>query len=265
MNRMIAPSTQMPVPKSNIKAIFTTVLLIILVWISAKQSGFSLVALATGFPEMQKLLSELWPPNWAYTTNIIEPMLETIRMAVIGTTFGAILSVPLAILCARNVFSNSWVTGPFRFILNILRTIPDLLLASIFVAVFGIGSLPGIFALTIFSIGIIAKLMYESLEAIDPGPLEAMTAVGANKWKLIAYGVIPQAIAPFLSFVLYTFEVNVRAAAVLGLVGAGGIGLYYERTLGFFEYSKTSTIIVMTLIVVLLIDYISSKLREKFI
>lgn len=105
-----------------------------------------------------------------------------------------------------------------------------------------------------------AKLLYES---IDPGPLEAMTAVGANKVQWIVYGVIPQVKAHFVSYVLYTFEVNVRAAAVLGLVGAGGIGLYYDRTLGFLQYQQTASIIIYTLVVVLVIDYVSTLLREK--
>ena len=119
--------------------------------------------------------------------------------------------------------------------------------------------------MSIFSIGLVAKLTYEAIESIDPGPLEAMTAVGANKMQWIFFGVIPQILAHYTSYVLYTFEVNVRAAAVLGLVGAGGIGLYYDRTLGFLEYDKTSTIIIYTLVVVLFIDYISMKLREKLI
>lgn len=108
-------------------------------------------------------------------------------------------------------------------------------------------------------------MSYEAIESIDQGPLEAMTSVGANKVQLIIFGVIPQVLANYISYVLYTFEVNVRAAAVLGLVGAGGIGLFYNRTLGFLEYDKASSIIVYTLIVVLIIDYFSNKLREKLI
>ena len=110
-----------------------------------------------------------------------------------------------------------------------------------------------------------AKLLYESIESIDPGPLEAMTAVGANKVQWIIYGVIPQVKAHFVSYVLYTFEVNVRAAAVLGLVGAGGIGLYYDRTLGFLQYEQTASIIIYTLVVVLLIDYVSTLFAGEII
>ena len=124
--------------------------------------------------------------------------------------------------------------------------------------------LPGILALTFFSIGLVAKLLYESIESIDPSTLEAMTAVGANKVQWIVYGVIPQVKAHFVSYVLYTFEVNVRAAAVLGLVGAGGIGLYYDRTLGFLQYQQTASIIIYTLVVVLVIDYVSTLLRRNY-
>jgi len=160
---------------------------------------------------------------------------------------------------------SPWVYQIARFILNLLRTIPDLLLAAIFVAIFGLGLIPGILALAVFSVGLIAKLTYESLETIDRGPLEAMTSVGASKLQWIAFGVVPQILPHFISYVLYTFEINVRAAAVLGLVGAGGIGLYYEKTLGFLEYDKTNSIILLTLAVVLAIDYFSTKLREKLL
>ena len=107
--------------------------------------------------------------------------------------------------------------------------------------------------------------MYESIEAIDPGPLEAMTAVGANKLQWIFYGVVPQVLAQFAAYSIYVFEINVRFAAILGVVGAGGIGMYYERTLGFFQYDRVSSIIIFTLIVVLIIDFISTKIREKLI
>ncbi|ULG74143.1 phosphonate ABC transporter, permease protein PhnE [Macrococcus brunensis] len=247
------------------KTIFTVLLLLALLIWSGYQTQFSFQSLAIGFPEMMNLIKEMLPPDWSYFSEIIEPMLDTIRMAVLGTTFGSLLAVPVALLSANNVFRSRWITVPVRFILNIIRTIPDLLLASIFVAVFGIGALPGIFALTVLSFGIVAKLFYESLENIDNGPLEAMTAVGANKTKWITFGVLPQAIAPYLSFVLFTFEINIRAAAVLGLVGAGGIGLFYDKTLGYFEYSKVTTIIIFTLLIVMLIDFTSTKVRERLL
>ncbi|PKJ55212.1 phosphonate ABC transporter, permease protein PhnE [Bacillus sp. SN10] len=263
MNDVTIYSKSIPKPPSKLKHMLTVILVILLLWGSSIQVDASFSKLVVGFPNMMDLLKEMVPPDWSYFQVITTAMLDTIRMAIIGTTLGSILAIPLALFAASNVFTSTFLYSPARLILNFIRTIPDLLLAAIFVAIFGIGPLPGILALTFFSIGLVAKLLYESIESIDPGPLEAMTAVGANKVQWIVYGVIPQVKAHFVSYVLYTFEVNVRAAAVLGLVGAGGIGLYYDRTLGFLQYQQTASIIIYTLIVVLLIDYVSTLLREK--
>ncbi|MFB4337003.1 MULTISPECIES: phosphonate ABC transporter, permease protein PhnE [Bacillus] len=263
MNDVTIYSKSIPKPPSKLKHMLTFILFIVLLWGSSIQVDASFSKLVVGFPNIMDLLKEMVPPDWSYFQVITTAMLDTIRMAIIGTTLGAILAIPLALFAASNVFTSTFLYSPARLILNFIRTIPDLLLAAIFVAIFGIGPLPGILALTFFSIGLVAKLLYESIESIDPGPLEAMTAVGANKVQWIVYGVIPQVKAHFVSYVLYTFEVNVRAAAVLGLVGAGGIGLYYDRTLGFLQYQQTASIIIYTLVVVLVIDYVSTLLREK--
>ncbi|WP_425594290.1 phosphonate ABC transporter, permease protein PhnE [Bacillus cereus] len=255
MNDVTIYSKSIPKPPSKLKHMLTFILFILLLWGSSIQVDASFSKLVVGFPNIMDLLKEMVPPDWSYFQVITTAMLDTIRMAIIGTTLGAILAIPLALFAASNVFTSTFLYSPARLILNFIRTIPDLLLAAIFVAIFGIGPLPGILALTFFSIGLVAKLLYESIESIDPGPLEAMTAVGANKVQWIVYGVIPQVKAHFVSYVLYTFEVNVRAAAVLGLVGAGGIGLYYDRTLGFLQYQQTASIIIYTLVVVLVIDY----------
>lgn len=250
---------------SNIKAYLTFILFILLVWGSAVRVDADLGKLILGFPEMGRILREMWPPDWGYFTKIADAMLETIRMAILGTTFGAILAVPISLLSARNITRSPILYLSARLMMNLIRTIPNLLLAALFVAIFGIGPIAGIGALTLFSFGLIAKLTYESLETIETEPLEAMTAVGATKSQLIVFGVIPQILPQFISYVLFTFEVNIRAAAVLGLVGAGGIGLYYDRTLGLMQYERASSIILFTLAIVLLIDYFSVKIREKLI
>ncbi|AWB42869.1 phosphonate ABC transporter, permease protein PhnE [Paenibacillus sp. CAA11] len=238
---------------------------IIVVLLCSWRSGVTPYQLVVGLPQMGDLLAQMFPPDWKYLDKIWKPMMETVQIAIIGTTFGAILAVPVSLLSAYNVIPNRWVAGIFRFILNLVRTIPDLLFASIFVAVLGIGPFAGVLALIFFSFGMIAKLTYEAVEAIDPGPLEAMTAVGANKLQWIRYGVVPQVMGQFISFVLYTFEVNVRAASVLGLVGAGGIGLLLNRSLGQLRYDRSAIIILLTLAIVLLIDYGSSRIRRKLL
>ncbi|MGP0584484.1 phosphonate ABC transporter, permease protein PhnE [Paenibacillus timonensis] len=270
-NLSVSPSRQAglnrdrPQAPGKLKHYLTAVIILLLLWGSSVDTEASLGKLIQGSPNMLDLLREMFPPKWSYFDNIVPAMLETIRMALIGTTFGAIFAVPVALLCASNLSRSAWIYQPVRFLLNLVRTIPDLLLAAIFVAIFGLGPLPGMMALTVFSFGLIAKLTYEALETIDRGPLEAMTSVGATSVQRIIFGVVPQIQAHFISYVLYTFEINVRAAAVLGLVGAGGIGHYYEVTLGFLEYDKTCMIILFTLAVVLLIDYASTKLREKLL
>ena len=132
-------------------------------------------------------------------------------------------------------------------------------------AVVGFGPLAGTLALTFFSFGVLSKWAYEAIETIDNGPLEAMTAVGANKLQWIQFGVVPQVTAQFIGFVMYMFEINIRAAAILGFVGAGGIGVYLNRTLGMFRYDQTIVIILFTLAIVLAIDFVSSKIRGRLI
>ncbi|WP_160680854.1 phosphonate ABC transporter, permease protein PhnE [Clostridium sp. C8-1-8] len=250
---------------SNMKMYLTVVLIVILMVASAKKTDASFSQLMKGLPETGKLFKEMLPPDWSYFSRIIDPMAETIRMAIIGTTIGAILSIPLALLSARNICKSKILLSISRIILNLIRTIPDLLFAAIFVAAFGLGPLAGIFALSFFSLGLVAKLLYESIEGIDDGPMEALTACGGNTLQIINFSVIPQIMPQFISYVLYTFEINVRAAAVLGLVGAGGIGLQLDSTLGLFKYNQTCTIIIATLIMVVIIDNISIRIREKLL
>ncbi|PGB56080.1 phosphonate ABC transporter, permease protein PhnE [Bacillus anthracis] len=265
MNDVTIYSKSIPKPPSKLKHMLTAVLVILLLWGSSVQVDASLSKLVVGFPNMMDLLKEMVPPDWSYFQVITTAMLDTIRMAIIGTTLGAILAIPLALCAASNVFTSTFLYIPARMILNFIRTIPDLLLAAIFVAIFGIGPLPGILALTFFSIGLVAKLFYESIESIDPGPLEAMTAVGANKVQWIVYGVIPQVKAHFVSYVLYTFEVNVRAAAVLGLVGAGGIGTPLIFALSSRNWSRVGIILLGIILMVIIIDFISSSIRKRIV
>lgn len=167
MNDVTIYSKSIPKPPSKLKHMLTFILFILLLWGSSIQVDASFSKLVVGFPNIMDLLKEMVPPDWSYFQVITTAMLDTIRMAIIGTTLGAILAIPLALFAASNVFTSTFLYSPARLILNFIRTIPDLLLAAIFVAIFGIGPLPGILALTFFSIGLVAKLLYESIESID--------------------------------------------------------------------------------------------------
>jgi phosphonate transport system permease protein len=201
-------------------------------------------------------------PDWSYVSSIITPIAETIQMALVGTLLGTIIAIPFSLLAARNIVKNVYLRGIIRFFLNLVRALPDLLLAAVFVAIVGIGPMAGVGALTIFSFGMISKLFYEAIETIDEGPIEALTSVAANGIQKIVFAVIPQVMNQFLSFFLYTLEINVRASTVLGYLGAGGVGLYLDQTLSLFRYDRTAIVILAILVVVIVVDGISNRLRE---
>ncbi|MFC4619944.1 phosphonate ABC transporter, permease protein PhnE [Camelliibacillus cellulosilyticus] len=249
----------------RIKFLLIFIFIILIIGSSAFRTQISFSDLWQGFPKIWETFIGMFPPDWSYFSYITGPMFDTIRIAILGTTFGGILSIPIVLLSSRNVTRSPILFYPARFILNLIRTIPELLLAALFVPIFGIGPTAGIFAITVFSLGVIAKLAYEAVEAIDPGPLEAMTAVGANKIQWIFFGVVPQVAAYYMSYFLYSFEINVRAAVILGYVGAGGIGLILDNVLTSFQYHRVISIIIYTLVVVIIIDFLSNKIREKLL
>lgn len=242
----------------------TVVLLVALVW-SAFITDAHLGLFFTNFSQFTELFVEMAHVDWAYTGYTLEPMLQTIKMSIIGTLLGSALAFPYALLVSRNIVTNKVVVGVFRFILNIVRTIPDLMLAALFVAVVGIGPVAGIFALTIFTFGMVSKLFYEAIETIDPGPLEALRAAGGNRIEIIRFAVFPQIANYFVSYVLYAFEINVRASTVLGYMGAGGIGVYLQQALSMFRYDRVGVIVLVIFVVVLAIDYVSGKTREALL
>jgi phosphonate transport system permease protein len=214
---------------------------------------------------MYQVIEKFFPPNWGILLPIWKAMSQTIQMAIIATSIAAILTVPLAVLSAQNITTFKPLYYFTRTILNLLRTIPDLVLAVIFVGLFGIGIFPGILALTVFSLGILAKLISETIESVDMNPLEAMRASGGNVFQVIWYALVPQVLPQFTSLVLYVFEINIRASVVLGLVGAGGIGLVLSQQLKFYNYPNAMTIIIVIFASVLIIEFISNKLREALL
>ncbi|HBO47164.1 MULTISPECIES: phosphonate ABC transporter, permease protein PhnE [Pediococcus] len=246
--------------KYHVKTIAWLTLFVLLVIGTAKMTGVDFVMFFANFGQFVVLLQQM-----EYTSLVVQPILETIQMALIGTTVGTLVAIPFSVLAARNIVKNKFLRGIIRFILNLVRTLPDLMLAALFVAIVGIGPVAGVFTLAIFSFGMISKLFYEAIETIDEGPLEALQAAGANKTQLVVFAVIPQVFNYFVSYFLYTFEINVRASTVLGYLGAGGIGVYLQRSLDQFAYGQTAIIILGILVVVLIIDGVSNTLRERLL
>lgn len=236
-----------------------------LFWLSANQTGVEAGTLVQQFPTIVSFTLELFPPAWSFWSASIGPMLETIQIALIATTVGAVLAIPPSFAAARNVMTNRLGYQAVRFVLNALRTLPEVIVAAIFVAAVGLGPVAGILALVIFSFSFIAKLFSESIEAIDPGPVEAIRASGGNVVQVAAYGIMPQVLPQFLSYSLYSFEVNVRIAVVLGIVGAGGIGQLMMRTFQFLQYDRLATIILVIFVAVIAIDALSNHLRARLV
>ncbi|PMB01973.1 phosphonate ABC transporter, permease protein PhnE [Fischerella thermalis CCMEE 5273] len=234
------------------------------VWTSLETES-TIADLIAGMPHILNMVVQLFPPNWDYVSQVWPKLMETIQMAIIATTVAAVLCIPFCLLAARNVTSIPWIYHPAKLFLNALRTIPDLILAVVFVGIFGIGVFSGIIALIIFSFGILTKLISETIESIDPQPLEAIRASGGNTLQIITYAVIPQVLPQFCSFSLYVFEINVRASVVLGFVGAGGIGLLLQQQIAFLRYPNVMTLIIVIFFVVLAIEYISGKIRERLV
>ncbi|MFE2772992.1 phosphonate ABC transporter, permease protein PhnE [Microbacterium resistens] len=237
------------------------VALLVLIW-SFQGAGFDFVKLGDGAVNMGEFLSRLFPPDFSKIGTILSLLLETFQMAVVGTVLGAVLSLVVAFGAASNI-APRWLYYPTRWVMNIIRSVPDLVFALMFVSAVGLGPFAGILAMTLGSLGSIGKIFAEAMEQVDRGPVTAMQAVGASKRQVIQYGVLPQAAPLLTSYTLLLFEGNVRGATILGLVGAGGIGLELTTAMRMYDYGHLSAIIICIIVLVTLIDQGSALIRRR--
>ena len=200
---------------------------------------------------------------------VLKQLLITIFQALLATTLGAIVAIPFSFLAAKNLTGRSrasvWLYYLTRAAFNVLRSIEALLYVAIFVFWVGIGSFAGTLALSITTFALIGKLFSEAIENIDSGPLEAITATGANRLQVIVYAILPQIVPPFLSYVIYQWDINIRMATIIGFAGGGGIGLQLSTYFGQLQYHKAGTVVLFIVIVVALMDLASAKLRERMV
>lgn len=200
---------------------------------------------------------------------VIQQMIVTIFQAMLATTLGALLALPVSFLAAKNLTGRSrlsiWFYYLARGLLNILRSIEALLYVVIFVFWVGIGPFAGMLALAMTSFALIGKLFSEAIENIDAGPIEAVTATGANKLQMIVYAILPQIVPPFISYLIYQWDINVRMATIIGFAGGGGIGLTLTTFFGSLQYHKAGTVVAVIVIVVALMDFASAKLRQTLV
>lgn len=204
-------------------------------------------------------------PDPSYLPTAIDGMIESLQLAWVGTVIGALLSLPLGFFGARNV-SSGIVSNVMRQVLNAIRAFPEIVLAiAIMIPIAGLGPVAGALAIGLHSVGTLGKLTAEVIEGIDPGPVEAARAAGARPLQIQRWGVLPQVLPEVIAFWLYRFEINIRAAAVLGVVGAGGIGFSLQQTIQFHRYPLAGTAIIVVVAATILVDTISGSVRRRII
>jgi phosphonate transport system permease protein len=213
---------------------------------------------------MREYGADLLKPDFTHWKLFVAQMWLTVQIAMWGTVLAVIIAVPFGLACARNV-APRWLQQPMRFLMNLLRSIPDLVIGTLFIVAVGLGPFAGVMALALNTGGVLAKLFSEAVESIDKGPVEGVRATGATPLQEVVWGVIPQVAPLWTSYALYRFESNSRSATVLGLIGAGGIGQLLFESLNAFDYGQVSAIVIVIVVAVSLIDLLSQAMRARLL
>lgn len=244
------------------------VVLAIIVWGFAGMPALELKSKSIEI--LKSIFNGLFHPDWGYVyipagEDLLRGLLETFAIAVIGTFIAAVICIPFAFLGARNLVKVRPVTGITKFILSVIRVFPENVMALIFIKAVGPGSFSGVLALGIHSVGMLGKLFIEDIESLDFSSAEALKASGANKTKTLVFAVIPQILPSFLSLILYRFELNLRSASILGLIGAGGIGTPLIFALQTRSWDRVGIILIGLVIMVAIVDFISGAIRKRIV
>lgn len=241
------------------------VVLALLVW-TARDLDLSVARLVDGIPELFDFLMRMFPPDLSVVPSLVPAIVTTLEVALWGTLLAVVFSLFLALGAARNLLGrNPIIYAVSRATLSVLRSLPDMIWALIFVAAVGLGPFPGVLALTVYSCGELGKLYAEAVENIDPGPREALESTGAGLIATVRWSVLPQILPEIITYSLYRLESNVRHAFVLGMVGAGGLGFELQVAMKLFRYQEVSAIILVIIATVATIDFISSRIRARII
>lgn len=251
-------------PKSNLAIGVIVALVVAGSWhIEANPGEF-----VDGLPNLwllaEEVAAELAAADSRMADRAFWAMLETVLMAFIGTMVGYALAFPMSLLASRNL-TGKWVYAPMRGILAAVRTLPSIMWALLFVIMVGPGPFAGILAITMYTLGFVAKMQYESMETIDADPMDAASSIGLSKLQMIRFVVVPESASHLLGHLLYMFDYNVRQTSILGLVGAGGIGFYIITHIKFIQYGKAAFYMMVVLVTVLIIDWASMKLRDRYV
>jgi phosphonate transport system permease protein len=241
----------------------SAVVTLVVLWWTAVGAQINAQNLINGVPYMLDFLSRMMPPNLEFLEKLWKPALESLQVAIWGTILGVVLALPLTVFAARNLTPHPAVFHATRQVLNVMRGINEIILALIFVAAIGLGPFAGVLALAIHGAGMLGKFFAEAIEDIEEGPVEAFRSAGVGRYKTFLFAVLPQVLPAWLGTIFYRLETNVRQSTVLGMVGAGGIGFELVSSMKLFQYQDTAMCILVILIMVLLADLVSSRVRAR--
>ncbi len=212
------------------------------------------------------ILARALPPRWSYLASLWKPLWDTLNMATLGTLLGTVIAVPVAFLAAGNTTPSHALVRPLAlFVIVASRSINSLIWALLLVSILGPGMLAGIIAIALRSIGFIGKLLYEAIEEIDEGQVEAVSATGATGMQVIDYAIVPQVLPSFIGSVVFRWDINIRESAILGLVGAGGLGLNLQSSLNVLAWPQVTIIFIVILATVVVSEWISARVRRALI
>ncbi|MDY3091889.1 MAG: phosphonate ABC transporter, permease protein PhnE [Erysipelotrichaceae bacterium] len=236
----------------------------IVIFASIQLTGFNLILIIERAPkQLGAILGKIFQPNMDFLPNVFGPLIDTIKMSLLGTIIGCILALPISIISSSNINKNRISLSVVRFLLGLVRTLPTIIIATMAALIFGLGTFAGTVAITIFTFGVVGKMLFESIETIDMGPFEAMESLGANKFEAFWSALMPQILPTYLSHCLYCFEMNIRAASILGYVGAGGLGLLINERIGWRDYNSLGTVLLTLFVAVVIVDFLSTYFRKK--
>ena len=238
-------------------------ILIAVVWASIQLTGFDIGIIIRRGHQFTYILARIFHPNFSYFGKVVGPLLDTIKMSILGSVLGATLALPFAVVASTNINKSALAVSLCRFLLNIIRTLPTLVIAKFAALIFGLGTFAGTVAITVFTFGVVSKMLYESIETVNMGAFEALESAGANKFQAFWSAVFPQILPTYLSHCLYSFEINVRAASILGYVGAGGLGILIDERIGWRDYNGLGTVLLTLFVAVFIIENLSQFLRSK--
>jgi phosphonate transport system permease protein len=251
-------------PVDRFKWVFTALVAVIVLW--------AVTGLDVKWSRLLDAPADMWTlarlmftqMQWSEVPDLVSAMWQSIAIAWLGTLIAAAFAIPMSFLAAENLVGRpvAWIT---RQVFNLLRAVPEIILALAFIPLLGLTPMAGVMAIAIGSIGTLGKLFYEILEGVRPGPLEAADSVGATRTQRLRWGVLPQVTPELASFVLYRFEVNIRASAVMGLVGAGGIGADLAQALRFKEYGTAGLGLIIVVVGTIAVDFVSGIVRRRIV